>query len=439
MRWSLAALWILLVLPALAVCAEQTFPYRAWVTSDDVQVRSGPGRDYYPTSKLNTGDPVEVYRHDPGGWYAIRPVEDSFSWVSGRYLDVGRDGLAVVTGDRVASRVGSELGDHRDVIQVRLDRGEIVEILGKATSGSPSNQTVWYKIAPPAGEFRWIFGRYVDPNYHKSGVGKTSPASSPLVTGRAPAAVLKEGAAAGTAQVQTARQSRSPGQSQLSPVADPVAPKEAAWVAGTPTQPTTSRADGEDSSDAAGEVAESFQAEWEAVDARLSAVLAEEARAWRLDELAARAEALLARAETAVERGRARLLVKKLNASRDVHQRLLALDRVQRAGYEQAASGQAVQGSPKQIAGTQAASEARFDGEGWLARVVSSKLGAPRYALVDQEGTVRCYVTPAPGVNLNYYVGQRIGIHGTGGYVREYRSRHVAAKHITPLDDTRTR
>ena len=59
----------------------------------------------------------------------------SFAWVSGRYLEVGEDGLATVSGDRVAARVGSEFSDIRDVIQVRLHRGEIVEVLGTKELG----------------------------------------------------------------------------------------------------------------------------------------------------------------------------------------------------------------------------------------------------------------------------------------------------------------
>ena len=41
-------------------------------------------------NKLKRGAEVEVYRHDPGGWCAIRPVEGSFSWVSARYVKPAR-------------------------------------------------------------------------------------------------------------------------------------------------------------------------------------------------------------------------------------------------------------------------------------------------------------------------------------------------------------
>ena len=120
--------------------AGQTFPYRAYATTDNVYVRSGPGDNYYPTDKLKAGDEVEVYRHDPGGWYAIRPVPGSFSWVSGRYLQLGKDHLATVTEDHVAARVGSRFSDIRDVIQVRLHRGELVEVLDAQHTGSATSR-----------------------------------------------------------------------------------------------------------------------------------------------------------------------------------------------------------------------------------------------------------------------------------------------------------
>ncbi|HKD38479.1 MAG TPA: SH3 domain-containing protein, partial [Pirellulales bacterium] len=65
---------------AVAVAGDDgQFPYTAYANSDDVYIRSGPGKNYYPTDKLPRGEPVEVYRHDPGGWYAIRPPRNSFS------------------------------------------------------------------------------------------------------------------------------------------------------------------------------------------------------------------------------------------------------------------------------------------------------------------------------------------------------------------------
>ena len=120
--------------------AEPTFPYKAYITADDVYVRSGPGENYYPTDKLKAGTEVEVYRHDPGGWFAIRPPKDSFSWVSSRHLQLDGNNLATVTDERVAARVGSRMSDTRDVIQVRLHKGEVVEVLEPRAGSGPGRR-----------------------------------------------------------------------------------------------------------------------------------------------------------------------------------------------------------------------------------------------------------------------------------------------------------
>ena len=68
--------------------------------------------------------------------------------------------IAVVKEDDVASRVGSSLSNVRDVIQVRMRKGEAVEILDSKESPGGKSQA-WYKIAPPSGEFRWISEKYL--------------------------------------------------------------------------------------------------------------------------------------------------------------------------------------------------------------------------------------------------------------------------------------
>ena len=136
MRLLVAALFCCSVLPLSLANGEQAFPYKTCIAADDVYVRSGPGQNYYPTNKLKRGDEVEVYRHDPGGWCAIRPVDGSFTWVSSRFLKPTEDNLAVITEDGVQARVGSQFSDIRDVVQVRLQKGEVVEAAGSAAAQS---------------------------------------------------------------------------------------------------------------------------------------------------------------------------------------------------------------------------------------------------------------------------------------------------------------
>ena len=141
---------------------ETEVPYRAYITTNDVYVRSGPGTNYYPVQRLKRGDVVEVYRHDPGGWYAIRPLDECFSWISAEFVEPREGNMAEVIGDRVVARVGSAFSDIRDVIQVRLDRGERIDVIEARRFGEGPAAQTWYKIKPPSGEFRWVSGKFVD-------------------------------------------------------------------------------------------------------------------------------------------------------------------------------------------------------------------------------------------------------------------------------------
>jgi len=384
MRGPLVALLVCIVAATTGTAysrsaAEQTFPYKAYVTADDVYIRSGPGENYYPTDKLKAGTEVEVYRHDPGGWFAIRPPRDSFSWVSSRHLQFDGNNLAIVTDERVAARVGSRMNDTRDVIQVRLHKGETVEVLEPRRdphAGAPpdGNQgaTAWYKIAPPAGEFRWVSGRFVDPDYNRDGVRRTSTGGAFDLTGEA--------------------NGRLPG--------DYAVPRRTS--------------------------AALYQKQLDQIDLELSAIVVEDPNFWELGELRQRAETLFNQAETALERGRARMLVSKIARFEDIRRRkqALAASRPELARPDPPAISPLPPADP----------DGRFDAKGQLIRVPDPKPGGPQYAILDASGNIRCYVSPAPGVNLRSYVGQQVGINGIRGFMPEQRASHVMARHVSVVE-----
>jgi len=419
MRLLLAALvpcCALIAVTADIARGERTFPYKARITTDDVYVRSGPGQTYYPTDKLEAGQEVEVYRHDPGGWYAIRPPQGSFTWVSARFLRPGVDNLAVVTDDRVAARVGSAFSDIRDVIQVRLHKAEVVEVLDRKRSEADSGETMWYKIAPPSGEFRWVFGKYVDADYKHDGVRKTSaveivmdpPATTPAETTTPPD----------------------------HPPAQDVPTDESPSVTVRPPADTVELNFGQQ---VAREISpEQYRAELERIDVELSVMVVEEPTVWSFTEMRPRVEELLDQAETAVERGLARAILSKIDRFEDLRRRY---DKVNLARKQSERSSRRLSSLNRRELDEQPepVPDDRYDGVGELTRVVSQKLGAPRYALVDRTGGVSCYVSPAPGVNLRHYVGQRVGVNGTRGYMPEQRAPHVMAQHIAALDGRRFR
>ncbi len=76
-----------------------------------------------------------------------------------------------------------------------------------------------------------------------------------------------------------------------------------------------------------------------------------------------------------------------------------------------------------------------YDAVGLLKPVTSKRAQAPQYALVDDKGEVVSFITPTPDLNLKPYLGRRIGVHGTRGYMQEYRRAHVTAERISPITD----
>jgi hypothetical protein len=390
-------------LPA-AAHGQPTFPYKAAAVTDDVYVRSGPGQNYYATDKLKRGQQVEVYRHDPGGWCAIRPTDGSYTWVSGRFLKPTKHHLAVVTEEGVAARVGSRFGDVRDVIQVRLHRGEVVEVLESPHDDGHSSP--WYRIAPPAGEFRWVAAKYLDTEYPHDGLRHRH-------ADRRDAEPADERLADDPPRRRSYEPSEAGGQSLLA-------------------RSAASR----------GTSAKEFQDELERIELELSVMVIEAPTTWSFDSLWNRTNTLLDESQTAVERGRARQLANKIAKFEDIKRRqeeVLAMrDRTDRDGRLYARLRP--RDDDREPSAERLEIDARYDGVGQLARVPEPTTGAPRYVLVDRRGDVRCYVTPAPGVRLDNYVGQDVGITGSrNGYLIDQHANHIIARHITPLDGTMPR
>ncbi len=162
-------------------------------------------------------------------------------------------------------------------------------------------------------------------------------------------------------------------------------------------------------------------------------MVVEEPTVWSFDAMRIRGESLLDRADTAADRGKARLLLNKIARFEDIKQRYDAITAMRE---QNAVSNRFLAGLQKTMekAAAMADPDGQFDGVGQLQQVFSPKVGAPRYALVDEAGNVRYYVTPAPGVNLQNYVGRQVGITGTRGYMPEQRAQHITARHISSLE-----
>ena len=164
MRRQLVAVFVYLVVIGWVSASEAAeFPYQAYVQQDYVKVRSGPGQDHYATGTLNKDDIVVVYRHGPEGYCASRPSRDSFSWIAAGQTELLDESIAKVKASGAAAFIGSGLGAQRDHTQVRLDRGERVQVTGGAqfTSRGDGRPEMWYKMIKQsrADQTLWAFLR----------------------------------------------------------------------------------------------------------------------------------------------------------------------------------------------------------------------------------------------------------------------------------------
>lgn len=143
---------------SLPGAAAQRFPYEIRTVIPQTPVRSAPSEDAYPTDQLDAGTVLEVWRHDPHGWLAIRPPSRSFSLVQASHLkatetpdifEVQTDGAKAWVGTRIDQ-------DHLPIAQVLLKDGERVVVLSSMVIEEAGKLQTWYQIEPPAGEFRWV-------------------------------------------------------------------------------------------------------------------------------------------------------------------------------------------------------------------------------------------------------------------------------------------
>lgn len=84
--------------------------------------------------------------------------------------------------------------------------------------------------------------------------------------------------------------------------------------------------------------------------------------------------------------------------------------------------------SSQDIAGTQP-----FDATGYLVPVHSTTPGQPSHAITNENGAVVAYVSALPGMNLDLYLNQPVGITGLRGYLPQLKAGHIQAERIVRL------
>lgn len=447
--------------------AAGRFPYTAQVATPQAQFRSGPGESFYATSDANEGDLVEVY-HEDGDWSAVRPPRGSHSWVSAKLLKLpatlhfqaGVDLESPVPVEvgvaNAPAYIGSAVTGDRDAVAVRLDAGERVYVL----SAEPTEGQTWIKIAPPSGEFRWIETKHLKPKAADS-------------VAQQAAIVPPADASADTAPVTDA--AHTDDEATLAAAEEPDA--EAATNESADAKPSgasTAKPSVKPSAKAAtgpSHPARGFWTQLQALEMELSMTVASEPKGWRFDDIRRDAQNLYDGAKSDEEYDAARYLLAKLAQFESVRRERTDLDdRIARRQASQAtaaptpataavaaanparprtslagtppratanANATAAPGASPPAAGTQAPAavdDSRYDAAGRLVAIPTRRAGAPSYAIVDERNNVRQYVSPAPNVNLQPYVGRTVGITGVAGPSPDSTRGHVMAKRIDVLD-----
>jgi hypothetical protein len=177
------------------------------------------------------------------------------------------------------------------------------------------------------------------------------------------------------------------------------------------------------------------------LEMRLSRIVAEPPATWQIEPLASEAQRLLAELQSASDRDQIQITLAKINRFAAIAQRYRLAgtasgdprttpsgdSRAMQAGLKPMTP---IPDTPPINIGPDGQ---RYDAVGILRPVVSKRPGAPQFALLNERGQVISFVTPSPDVNLQPYVGHRIGVTGSRGYIPEFQRAHVTAGRVAPL------
>ncbi|MBS0262549.1 MAG: SH3 domain-containing protein [Planctomycetes bacterium] len=431
MRVFLLALTALAIAAPLQAASKRKTPYEATVEAEEVYVRSGAGSSkYYPTGKLRRGDKVTVQREDPGGWFMITPPPGSFSWVPGKHVRKVSGDQGVITSNGVAVRVGSFESDVRDVFQRTLSENDEVRILGEKMlfpeSGNGSAE-LWYRIEPPRNEWRWIPGQAVAPLQR----GDRTAGSDPFVSSESEAPKRRGS--------KSTPRAEGDAPSFEAPHMDAPVREYAGGDDGYGAPPETARENRplvrkggkpERKSAPPQKNQDDLFDELDRLDVRFRSILDKDALTWNFDDLERDYIGLRADADGT-------------NLQRMIDTRL---DRIANYRQVQAEEQQIAQIRDEtsrrdaELAELQKQQEARlisarkpkYDGAGIVQRAAAAR-GTPRYVLVNQSGKILAYLVPAPGIDLERWIGQAAGVSGPRVPRPELQTDLITVNRIAPV------
>lgn len=157
MRWMLGVAAIVIFMSARPAAAQTGGG--EWTIVAEVEVRSGPSRDFPATSRLQRGDRIELVQEvkEQPGWLAIRPPQGSFSWIDAKQVtrQQAKSPIALVESDTAVSvRFGSYATNKPLTVEAtKLQKGTQVVIVGTEVTTDGGS---WLPIQPAPQEVRYI-------------------------------------------------------------------------------------------------------------------------------------------------------------------------------------------------------------------------------------------------------------------------------------------
>lgn len=425
MQFVVVAAFLSIVAAASTARAEPLF--QTTIEVENAPLRSGPGQSFYITGYVPEQTQIDVYDEQDDGWLAIRPPVGSFSWVPARLLEITEDPrVAKVIDEGVVSWIGTSLGTARNYHwQVRLNRGETVRIIDQAEredASDASRKINWYKIQPPAGEFRWIHRRHIQTpeisnNQQESDALSNEPAiiPHPLNNGNS---------------VKLANQEESAPVSEEQPIREK-SPNN--WVPKSQKKERVAIRDEKEKTVTDDATQKSRNADIRSLEIELSLMAAEPPTRWNLSPLRERLTELIDSGESALERGRARLLLEEISRFESLQSRHARLNNPQTNDNTLPNDSIVDQSSVAPNLITPTENDDLYDGSGWLLPVHSSTRLTPPFALLDDDGNILHFISPAPGMNLRRYVKKRVGVIGREGTDTRLNAPYLTAERIIDL------
>ena len=332
---------------------------------------------------------------------------------------------------------------------VQLDRGEIVQILGSREMALSSNgrKLQLTKIAPPRGEFRWILKRDL----------QLQGDSEPMVDLAATLPMEANSIAGHFNQVQ-------PVQFEQPVVATPDTTGQVSnrfvprWL--NPARSPRSRGAQSsqpldvqpasftllDNTSDVGATVAPLPRDLGGLENYLSRMVARKTSDWELGPIRNQVLQML-NAAPAQQRSQWENLMARIQQFQEIHQQRLRLANTSFGTVPRRLmniNGDALPLRTSDIAKdlvdsssqrklSAEAQRTAYEETGYLMEVHSSRRGAPEYALVDEQGDIKVFVTPVPGLNLAHYLTKHIGVFGRRGYIYRLKTQHVTITRVVDL------